>query len=499
MKNLKKTMAILAVLALTALALGSCNAIADTSALTLTPETVWIRLVPSVAVGGKATLVLDFSKPLADLTNEPSVADLAALFTFANGEGMSGAEKITPTGITKDSDAVYRLSVDHVPDVEKGIVLVTITKQGIAPPTRAWSLDGELVPDEPAWEYTLSFDPHNGGTVPSITQAVGTQVQKPAPDPSLTGYTFTGWFDAAIDGIALTWPLTITADRTVHAQWQEHANFVALATNSATAAYSVDGITWTETDMPSSGDWYGVTYGSGKFVAVAYSGDKGAYSVDGINWTETTMPGGDWWVSVTHGNGVFVAIGGEGAKSARSTDGINWTAVGMPHSGVSSSVAYGNGIFVTQDYEAGSMVYSTDFGITWVNPWDGSWTGYNITFGGGRFVAVTANYATYSMNGIDWSPGTLSGGSMNGSISYGDGIFVVVWLNGQAHYSTDGIDWLPLTMPSNNWNGVSYGNGKFIAVGNGKAASSANGTSWQSIAAMPSGNWQCVAGKGNSG
>jgi hypothetical protein len=142
---------------LTALAFASCNAIADTSGLTLSPDTVWIRLVPSVAVGGKATLVLDFSKPVDGLTNETSATDLATLFTFKNSEGMSGVKKITVASITKDSDAVYRLTVEHVPDVEKGIVLVAINKSGIAPPTRAWSLDGELVLDEPTWASAPSI------------------------------------------------------------------------------------------------------------------------------------------------------------------------------------------------------------------------------------------------------------------------------------------------------------------------------------------------------
>jgi hypothetical protein len=151
------TQLLLVCTALTALALSSCNAIADTSALTLTPETVWIRLVPSVAVEGKATLVLDFSKPIDGLTNETSAADLESLFTFANGEGMSGAEAITAASITKDSDAVYRLTVEQVPDVEAGIVLVTITKAGIAPPTRAWSLDGEL--------YEISLSRTDGGGI----------------------------------------------------------------------------------------------------------------------------------------------------------------------------------------------------------------------------------------------------------------------------------------------------------------------------------------------
>jgi hypothetical protein len=122
----------------------ACNAIADTSGMTLTPETVWIRLVPTVAVEGKATLLLDFSKPVSGLTNETSAADLAGIFTFKNGENTSGAEKIKPTKISKDSEAVYTLFVENVPDGGAGTVLLTITKSGIAPPTRAWSLDGEV-------------------------------------------------------------------------------------------------------------------------------------------------------------------------------------------------------------------------------------------------------------------------------------------------------------------------------------------------------------------
>jgi hypothetical protein len=170
--------------ALTALAFASCNAIADTSGLIQSPETVWIRLVPSVAVGGKATLVLDFSKPVDGLTNDTSSADLAALFTFKNGEGMSGAEAITAAGITKDSEAVYTLTVGSVPDVEKGIVLVTINKQGIAPPTRAWSVDGEIVPDEP----TLT-------SAPSIALT---------PGHEQLGYTITA-SDPAADSYDVYW------------------------------------------------------------------------------------------------------------------------------------------------------------------------------------------------------------------------------------------------------------------------------------------------------
>ncbi|MDR3301443.1 MAG: hypothetical protein LBT01_02785, partial [Spirochaetaceae bacterium] len=159
MKRLKKIVfSGLALVVLAVAAFASCQAIADTTGLIQTPETVWIRLVPSVASLGKAKLVLDFSKAIPGLTNDTPTADLRTLFTFANGEGCTEAEKITPVHITKDSEAVYTLTVEQVPNAEKGIVLVTIHQLGIAPPTRAWSLDGEV------YEISLSRT-DNGGAL----------------------------------------------------------------------------------------------------------------------------------------------------------------------------------------------------------------------------------------------------------------------------------------------------------------------------------------------
>jgi hypothetical protein len=139
-----------------ALSFASCNAIAGTG-LNQSGETVWIRLVPAVAVEGKTTLVLDLSKPIPGLTNETSPQELAALFRFENVEGALGAEKITPLRIKKDSVAVYTLSVDNVPALEQGTILVTINKTGITPSTRTWSLDGEV--------YDISLSQTDGGGI----------------------------------------------------------------------------------------------------------------------------------------------------------------------------------------------------------------------------------------------------------------------------------------------------------------------------------------------
>jgi hypothetical protein len=78
------------------------------------------------------------------------------------------------------------------------------------------------------------------------------------------------------------------------------AEFVAVAQGSTTAAYSTDGITWTQTTMPATTDWLSVTHGNGKFVAVAQYSTTAAYSTDGIAWTQSTLPSGVQTGALSH-------------------------------------------------------------------------------------------------------------------------------------------------------------------------------------------------------
>jgi uncharacterized repeat protein (TIGR02543 family) len=66
--------------------------------------------------------------------------------------------------------------------------------------------------------YTVTFDSHDGTAVAAITQAADTQVSRPA-DPTKDGLVITGWFDAETGGTEYTWPHTLNADVTMHAQW----------------------------------------------------------------------------------------------------------------------------------------------------------------------------------------------------------------------------------------------------------------------------------------
>lgn len=100
---------------------------------------------------------------------------------------------------------------------------------------------------------------------------------------------------------------------------------------------------------------------------------------------------------------------------------------------------------------------------------------------GSKFVAVSnKNNLAYSTDGISWTQITVSG-SWSG-ITYGNGKFVAVGNssrnNNNLAYSPDGINWIP--NPINGvWNGVTYGKDKFVAVGSdGIIAYSTDGSSW---------------------
>ena len=76
---------------------------------------------------------------------------------------------------------------------------------------------------------------------------------------------------------------------------------------------------WTASTLPSSANWWSVTYGNGKYVAVATSSSTAAYSTDGINWTASTLPSSASWYSVTYGNGKYVAVVNGSNTAAYST------------------------------------------------------------------------------------------------------------------------------------------------------------------------------------
>jgi uncharacterized repeat protein (TIGR02543 family) len=101
-----------------------------------------------------------------------------------------------------------------------GIALITLSLLLGACPQSSGGGDDDGTP--PPVQYTLTFNTHGGSAVQSVTADPGTTVNKPA-DPARGGYTFLGWFSAETGGTAYTWPHTLNADVTMHAQWWDNS------------------------------------------------------------------------------------------------------------------------------------------------------------------------------------------------------------------------------------------------------------------------------------
>jgi hypothetical protein len=132
-------------------------------------------------------------------------------------------------------------------------------------------------------------------------------------------------------------------------------------------------------------------------------------------------------------------------------------------------------------------IYSSTDGMTWTTrnlPRDPHWiiNLWDVTFGGGQFVAVGDQLIATSTNGIDWSSQfiDIAGGSLQ-AVAYGDGQYVALGLLGTVLTSTDGMDWSAHGPGMTGFRKVRYDSrhGQYIAVGDrGLIAVSQNGESW---------------------
>jgi hypothetical protein len=259
--------------------------------------------------------------------------------------------------------------------------------------------------------------------------------------------------------------------------------FVGIEFSGDVSVVSTDGETWTRYATMTSGVRWGITYGNGLFVVVGHNGYV-ATSPDGQNWTNRTGQSGSWY-DVIYNDGLFVAVGGYYGVHSRvmtSTNGIDWVArTAGDDTDFWRSVTYGKGLYVavglaTSSYGSAEVVMTSPNGIDWTTRSAPGISWLSVTYGKGIFVAV--GYDSYledyrimnSANGIDWESGT--GGVYNGdwaAVSYGNGLFVVGGSN-EVATSKNGIDWVVNEHnykgdAFGNIKGLTYGNGRFVAVG----------------------------------
>lgn len=117
--------------------------------------------------------------------------------------------------------------------------------------------------------------------------------------------------------------------------WASGLNkFVAVSATDGYIANSTDGITWTETAAPNTGEWTNVIWAHKLQLLIAVSGNGSTQSVmtspDGTTWTLRTTPSYYGWEYVTWSDSLnlAVAVGTQGTNQSimTSPDGINWTS-----------------------------------------------------------------------------------------------------------------------------------------------------------------------------
>ena len=171
---------------------------------------------------------------------------------------------------------------------------------------------------------------------------------------------------------------------------------------------------------------------------------------------------------------LFLAQGVTAADlSYSSTLPDSWALVEATEQNNWQSVTYGGGKFVAVSADGTNRVMHSTDGITWTSASAAEVNGWrSVTYGGGKFVAVSAdgtNRVMHSTDGITWTSASAAESNNWSSVIYGNGQFVAVSEFGNTNrsmHSTDGITWTSEPGGERQWQSVTYGGGKFVAVSN---------------------------------
>jgi hypothetical protein len=315
-----------------------------------------------------------------------------------------------------------------------------------------------------------------------------------------------------------------------------NGKFVAVA-STGQVIYSTNGISWTASPtttlsgvVVTGSAWLDVQFGNGVFLAIqqnAPAANSAAYSVDGITWTLTALSSNSTWTNAVYNpalsqwavvagpatltgitatsNAITLLNISSTSVSAYSTNGISWSLGGSMgvSQGFFNIVAYGNGLFVAAAAGTSTVVVSANNGQTWAGyqlPSVQQWV--ETAYGSGTFVVVSgltvsSNAAAYSTNGTTWTAATMPYAAKWTSVTYGNGRFVAISAAGNTAYSTNGSTWVDSTSTTltaqagtAGWDNVRFGNGLFFAVNGGaassvSAATSPDGITW-TLRTLPS-------------
>lgn len=232
---------------------------------------------------------------------------------------------------------------------------------------------------------------------------------------------------------------------------------------------------WWQTSGQTTGSFLGVTYANGKFVAYTAYPYRTYTSTDGVTWTQPSMTLYVGINCISGGNGVFVIGTSNGIYY--SYNGLAWDKSTIPDPTANiTDITFGDGRFVAI---TDNKTLRSEDGIHWYQSEQTIDYCYCLGFGNGKFIAG-GDLPWYSVDGKSWKTRNLYYPSFT-DIAYDHGLFVAAATYAGIYYSTDGEVWTKVMPIPASFLHVATGGGKFIASTEGspgKIYCSENGINW---------------------
>lgn len=318
---------------------------------------------------------------------------------------------------------------------------------------------------------------------------------------------FFGRFSTSPDGHVWTWTTNSPFGLPYHFVDLASANGVFIGTSSGgfvlpSFLYSADGSNWQQVATPPAGvTLAGVTHGANGFVAVG-SGGYAALSTDGTNWTTTRVsrPRIVQLEGVAACGDKLIAVGSvppgatnDGVFWYRERGSLTWSNISwaVASNMTFNSVSCLNGeFFATGGDGVDGLIYRSADGLNWTsNRLGGAGAVLHLTYGPGRYVAVTSTRLYESPDGTSWATNNLTGtwpGSLRRALHAATGYHVVGASAASAGLgnSTDGLAWrMPVAGPgpaTGIAEGQMFGRKRLAVVGAGTNSVSSDGERWTS-------------------
>ncbi len=247
--------------------------------------------------------------------------------------------------------------------------------------------------------------------------------------------------------------------------------------NGGAIISSPDGKAWLSHEKGYQNALYSVSWNGKDFAAV---GDLGRILVssDGTTWINEVSGTQRRLNSIASGQGSFVAVGDYGTICL-SKDGTSWMSLSSENNNPLHSVIWGNGQFIAVG-DSGTVLTSST-GDTWAKQNSGvNKNIYSIVWGNNKYIAIFDDTVLSSSDGVIWTKGTSSGSVQ--SIIWGNNQFLEFNDYGTILSSPDCLSW---TQVFRNINIPFFSDG--IWGGNQFVASISLGTSDTLIAISPDG------------